>query len=150
MEARMSKHTTGGFALLEIVVALGLLAVSTVVIVQALGAAFEYLRAARAARRATAVAAAVAHTFDDDADYPAGWRVAGTPGADALPGTRDDGPPDAPGITCSRRVVSMTRGAEQWAWIEARCAPGDGAADGSPTFVGGRLAAGALLLRGRR
>lgn len=141
----MSERDTGGFALLEIVVALGLLAVSTLVIVQALGAAFHYLRAASAARRAVAVAAAVAHTFDDGADYPAGWRVAGTPGADGLPGTGDDGPPAEPATACQRRIVRTPRGDEQWVWVEAACAAG-GPGAGAP---GGRLAAGALLLRGR-
>lgn len=149
----MSQRDSGGFALLEIVVALGLLAVSTLVIVQALGAAFQYLRAASAARRAVAVAAAVAHTFDDGALYPAGWRVAGTPGADGLPGTGDDGPPAEPGNACRRRVVRAPRGAEEWIWVEASCVAGAGisAGAGTPasTARGGRLAAGALLLRGR-
>lgn len=140
----MSKHEMGGFALLEVVVALGLLTISTLVIAEALGAAFNHLRAARAARRATAVAAATAHTFDSDADYPAGWRVAGTPGADALPGTGDDGPPDAPATACSRRVTRMSAGTSEWIWVEARCLP-----EGAES-IGGRLGAGALLLRGRR
>lgn len=139
----MSKHEKGGFALLEVVVALGLLAVSTLVIAEALGAAFNHLRAARAARRATAVAAAIAHTFDVDADYPAGWRVVGTAGADALPGTGDDGPPDAPATACRHRVTRATSGSAEWVWVEARCLP-----DGAES-IGGRLGAGALLLRGR-
>jgi hypothetical protein len=140
----MSQRDTGGFALLEIVVALGLLAVSMLVIVQALGAAFHYLRAASAARRAVAVAAAVAHTFDESAAYPAGWRVAGTPGADGLPGTGDDGPPAEPAIACRRRVVQVPRGDERWLWVEAACDAG-----GAGILPGGRLASGALLLRGR-
>ncbi|MGD8330914.1 MAG: hypothetical protein PVJ49_15905 [Acidobacteriota bacterium] len=146
----MSKHRTGGFALLEIVVALGLLAVSTLVIAEALGAAFEYLRAAEAARRATAVAAAVAHTFDGDADYPAGWRVVGAPGADALPGTRDDGPPLQPETACRRRVVPMTNDAQRWVWVEVSCTgeAGGGGPSGTPSR-GGRLGRDALLLRGR-
>jgi type II secretory pathway pseudopilin PulG len=150
MEARMSKHSTGGFALLEIVVALGLLAISTLVIAEALGAAFHYLRAARAARRATAVAAAVAHTFDRDADYPAGWRVAGTPGPDQLPGTSDDGPPGEPGMACRRRVTVTSQGTRRWAWIEASCMPA-APAQGTPAAHdgGGRLGAGVLLVRGR-
>jgi len=146
----MSKHTTGGFALLEIVVALGLLAVSTMVIVEALGAALEYLRAAQAARRATAVAAAVAHTFDIDADYPTGWRVAGDPGPDVLPGTSDDSPPDGAGLVCRRRVVITPVGGQTWAWVEASCAATAAAlAPGAIGRRGGRLGRAALLLRGR-
>lgn len=139
----MSKHETGGFALLEVVVALALLAISTLVIAEALGAAFNHLRAARAARRATAVAAAIAHTFDGAADYPAGWRVVGTAGGDALPGTGDDGPPDEPATACRRRVTRVSSGATEWVWVEARCLPAGAEA------VGGRLGAGAVLLRGR-
>lgn len=144
----MSKHAKGGFALLEIVVALGLLAVCTLVIAEALGAAFEYLRAADAARRATAVAAAVAHTFDGDADYPAGWRVVGAPGADALPGTRDDGPPPLPATACRRRVIPVTRAQQRWVWVEASCTGGAGGGSGAP-LRGGTLGRGAMLLRGR-
>jgi len=144
----MSKHNAGGFALLEIVVALGLLAVAMLAIVQALGAAFGYLRAARAARQATAVAAAVAHTFDIAADYPAGWRIAGTPGADALPGTRDDGPPDESGIVCRRRVIATVVASQRWLWVEGDCM---GGLSGSRATgdAGGRLGRRALLLRGR-
>lgn len=145
----MSKYRTGGFALLEIVVALGLLAVSMLVIAEALGAAFEYLRAAEAARRATAVAAAVAHTFDGDADYPAGWRVAGAPGADGLPGTRDDGPPPQPATACRRRIVPITSGAQRWVWVQASCAGGEGGGGSGASLHGGTLGRQALLLRGR-
>lgn len=145
----MSKHSTGGFALLDVVVALGLLAVSTLVIAEALGAAFEYLRAAQAARQATAVAAAVAHTFDRDADYPAGWRVAGAPGADALPGTRDDDPPPQPETACRLRVVPVPRGEQRWVWVEASCLGRGGEAGAGAPLHGGRLGRGALLLRGR-
>ncbi len=143
----MSKHETGGFALLEVVVALGLLAVSTLVIAEALGAALGYARAAHAARRATAVAAAVAHTFDVGADYPTGWRVAGTPGADALPGTRDDDPPAGPGPVCRRRATVFSRGDQVWLWVEGSCAdPGQEARTGSGS---GRLGGSAVLVRAR-
>ena len=148
----MSKRTMGGFALLEVVVALGVLAISTLVIAQALGAALEYSRAAEAARQATAVAAAIAHTFDERVEYPAGWRVAGAPGLDGLPGTRDDIPPDGSGPRCWSRVVL---GISRWARVEATCfgstAPvaevgGPGA---SAVSVGGRLARSAVLVRRR-
>ncbi len=146
----MSKQTTGGFALLEVVVALGVLAISTLVIAQALGAALEYSRAAEAARRATAVAAAIAHTFDERVEYPAGWRVAGGPGPDGLPGTRDDIPPDGPGPRCWSRVVLDT---SRWVRVEATCfggtAPvGDVVGSGSGAVrTGGRLARNVALLR---
>lgn len=146
----MSKRTTGGFALLEVVVALGLLAISTLAIVEALGAALEYARAAHAARRATAVAAAVAHTFDVGVDYPTGWRIAGTPGADALPGTRDDDPPAGPGPVCWRRVTVFRRGDQAWLWVEGSCAdPAQGARRGATGSAGGRLGRSAVLVRAR-
>ncbi len=133
---------------MEIVVALGLLAVSTLVIAEALGTALEYARAAHAARRATAVAAAVAHTFDARVDYPTGWRVAGTPGADALPGTRDDGPPVGPGPVCRRRVTVFSRGDQVWLWVEGSCLDPGQDARRRATGVG-RLGGGAVLVRGR-
>ncbi len=151
----MSRTNSGGFALLEIVVALGLLAVSTLVIAEALGAAIEYARAAHAARRATAVAAAVAHTFDAGVAYPTGWRVAGTPGADALPGTRDDDPPAGPGPACRRRVTVFGRGDQVWLWVEGSCAdPGQdarrgAAGSGGSRLGGGRLDGSAVLVRAR-
>ena len=139
----MSKRATGGFALLEVVVALGVLAISTLVIAQALGAALEYSRAAEAARQATAVAAAKAHTFDERVEYPAGWRVAGAPGPDGLPGTRDDIPPDGPGPRCWSRVVL---GTSRWARVEATCS--GGTVPGAVTkLTGGRLGRSAALLR---
>ena len=126
----MSKRFTGGFALLEVVVAAAMLAVSTLLIAQVLGAALDYARAAEAGRRAEAVAAAVAHTFDDGADYPAGWRLVGTPGADGVPGTRDDGPPDGSEPPCWLRLGSASRGAAgSWLWVEVTCS---GAAEGPP------------------
>ena len=148
----MSKRTMGGFALLEVVVALGVLTISTLVIAQALGAALQYSRAAEAARQATAVAAAIAHTFDERVEYPAGWRVVGAPGLDGLPGTRDDIPPDGPGPRCWRRVVL---GISRWVHVEAPCfgntAPvGDVGVQGpGAVTVGGRLARSAVLLRRR-
>lgn len=144
----MSKRTSGGFALLEVVVALGLLAVSTLVIAEALGAALEYARAAEAARQATAVAAAVAHTFDERANYPSGWRAVGGPGADGLPGTQDDGPPGGSGWDCRRRIVEVAGAALDWVWFEATCS-GLGGASGTRTFAGygGTLARGAVLVR---
>jgi len=146
----MSKRTPGGFALLEVVVALGLLAVSTLVITEALGAALEYARAAEAARRATAVAAAAAHTFDDRARYPTGWRAVGDPGTDGLPGTQDDGPPGGPGWDCRRRIVHTTGSVLDWVWFEASCSGFDApTATGAFTGYGGMLARGAALVRPR-
>ena len=146
----MSERTMGGFALLEVVVASGLLAVSTLVIAQALGAALEYSRAAEAARKATAVAAAIAHTFDERATYPTGWRVVGAPGRDGLPGTRDDIPPDGSVPRCWRRVVLDAR----WARVEASCddvigTPGPDARGAGSGAAGGRLGTNAVLVRRR-
>lgn len=135
----------GGFVLLEVVVALGLLAVSTLLIAEVLGAAIEYARAADLARRAAAAAAAVADTSSGRADIPAGWGAVGTPGADGLPGTRDDGSPEPSEPACRRRVVtSMWRGSE-WVWVEVSCA-GSGE---QGRIVGGRLGDAAWLARVR-
>jgi type II secretory pathway pseudopilin PulG len=146
----MSKCSSGGFALLEVVVALGLLAVSTLVIAEALGAALEYALAAEAARQASAVAAAAAHTFDQRASYPTGWRAVGGPGADGLPGTRDDGPSGGPGWDCRRRIVNATGVSAGWVWFEASCSGlGGSSAGGVFRGHGGVLARGAVLVRPR-
>ncbi len=146
----MSRQTSGGFALLEVVVALGLLAISTLVIIEALGAALEYVRAADAARQATAVAAAVAQTYDGRALYPAGWRAVGGPGPDGLPGTADDTPPAAPGWNCRRRIVHAPASPLAWSWFEASCSGLERLA-GTPTFdgYGGAAARGVALARPR-
>jgi len=139
----------GGFVLLEVVVALGLLAVSMLLIAEALGAAIEYSRAADLARRATAAAAAIADTSSNRADIPAGWRAVGTPGADGVPGTRDDGLPDQSAPTCRRRgMTTMSRGVA-WVWVESSCASGDGETGETNGIVGGRLGGSAVLARAR-
>lgn len=117
----MWEREQAGVALLEVLIALGLLAVSTLVIAESLGAAVEHARAAEAARRATADAAAVAATLTGRAEYPAGWRVVGSPGADGLPGTRDDDPPAEPARACERRIRATTTPGDRWAWIEVSC-----------------------------
>ncbi len=146
----MSNRSSGGFALLEVVVALGLMAVSTLVIVEALGAALEYARAAEAARQATAVAAAVAHTFDTRANYPSGWRAVGGPGPDGLPGTSDDGPSGGPAWDCRRRIIHVAGTGVDWTWFDAACSGLD-AATGSGSFggFGGDLARGVAMVRPR-
>jgi len=146
----MSKCTSGGFALLEVVVALGLLTVSTLVIAEALGAALEYARAAEAARQASAVAAAVAHTFDPRASYPTGWRAVGDAGVDGLPGTTDDGPPGGLGWDCRRRAVNAQGPNVGWLWVEASCS-GLRTPSGTGIFRGhgGVLARRALMARPR-
>ena len=131
-----------------LVVALGLLTISTLLIAEALGAAIEYVRTAELARRATAAAVAIADSTSDRADLPAGWRAVGTPGADGLPGTGDDGPPDPPAAGCRRQVIRAASHGSAWVWIESTCAPeGDGGAFESPGLVGGRLARSAVLVR---
>jgi type II secretory pathway pseudopilin PulG len=149
MEARMTRSGRGGFVLLEVVVALGLLAVSTLLIAEALGAAIEYARAADLARRATAAAAAVAATSSERLDSPAGWRAVGTPGADGLPGTRDDGPPDSPEPECRRRVLSTVSGGVVWTWVESSCSPGIAGEGKANAMSGGRLGRSAVLARVR-
>ncbi len=139
----------GGFALLEVVVALAILAVSTLVIAESLGAAIAYAAAAEAARRATAAAAAIADTSTGSADYPAGWRVVGTVGTDRVPGTRDDGPPTGPEPPCQRHVETVDASGHRWLWVEAACnsvgAPGGPRSD----TIGGRLARASTLVRSR-
>jgi prepilin-type N-terminal cleavage/methylation domain-containing protein len=137
----MWNRTPEGFSLLEVLVALGLLAVSTLVIAEALGASIEYARAADLARRATAAAATVADTASDRVVYPSGWRVVGAPGADGLPGTADDGLPEEPGPACRRRVSTTPDAGSTWVWIEVTCWPEagpEGPDGGATTSPGSR------------
>jgi hypothetical protein len=110
----------------------------------------EYARAAEAARQATAVAAAVAHTFDAGANYPSGWRTVGGPGADGLPGTADDGSSGGAGWDCRRRVVNVPGTGLDWTWVEASCSGLD-AASGTGLFrgFGGTLSSGVAMVRPR-
>ncbi len=139
----------GGFALLEVVVALAILAVSTLVIAESLGAAIAYAGAAEAARRATAAAAAIADTSTGSADYPAGWRVVGTVGTDGVPGTRDDGPPTELEPPCQRHVETVDASGHRWLWVEAACNSVGVAAGRRSAAVGGRLARASTLVRSR-
>ena len=139
----------GGFALLEVVVALAILTVSTLVIAESLGAAITYAGAAEAARRTTAAAAAIADTSTGSADYPAGWRVVGTVGTDRVPGTRDDGPPTGPQPPCQRHVETVDASGHRWLWVEAACSRVGVAAGRRPDAVGGRLARASTLVRSR-
>ena len=146
---RGGRCKAAGFALLEVVVALAILAVSTLVIAESLGAAIAYAGAAEAARRGTAAAAAIADTSTGSADYPVGWRVVGTAGTDRVPGTRDDGPPTEPEPPCQRHVETVDASGHRWLWVEAACngaaVPGGRRSDA----IGGRLARVSTLVRSR-
>ncbi len=139
----------GGFALLEVVVALAILAVSTLVIAESLGAAIAYAGAAEAARRATAAAAAIADTSTGSADYPAGWRVVGTVGTDRVPGTRDDGLPTEPEPPCQRHIETVDVSGHRWLWVEASCGGAGIVAGPRADAIGGRLARVSTLVRSR-
>lgn len=112
-----------GFTLLEVLVALGLLAVGALAIAAALGAAAQYSGAAAAARLALTEAEAVANSVSMNALYPPGWRDVGDPGADHLPGTADDGISlgQSAGPPCRRRITLAASGGVEWLWIEVDC-----------------------------
>ena len=145
----MTRLGQGGFALLEVVVALGLLTISTLLIAEALGAAIEYARAAELARRATAAAAAIADSTSDRVDLPAGWRAVGTLGADGLPGTRDDGSPEASEPACRRRILELPSAGVVWVWVESSCVSEETPGSGAAAITGGRLGGSAVLARVR-
>ena len=147
--ARASQRiaATRGFTLLEVVVAMGLLAIAALPIAAALGAAVKYSGAAAVARLALTEAEAVASSVNRSALYPPGWKDVGDPGADHLPGTADDvggigydggregGPP------CRRRITLRSSGGVEWLWIEVDCGSsvGGAAASSDESRPGGKL-----------
>lgn len=139
----------GGFALLEVVAALALVAVSALGIAQALEAAVGYAGAARVARRALAVAEVTVALHTPGQSYPSGWtpvsaRLGAGVGVPPLP-ELEDGP------RCWRRVTVDGHGGRTWLWVEGSCGqePGEGpgpTGDTENRWPGGRLAVGAGLL----
>ena len=131
-----------GFSLLEVVVAIGLLAVAALAIAGALGAAVHYAGAAALARRSLIEAEAVADTATRGAFYPPGWREVGTRGPDLLPGTSDDGPPHGlDNVRCLRRITPKSVAGIDWLWIEVECGA---AGPGAPTAASGSRPGGEL------
>ena len=131
-----------GFTLLEVVVAIGLLAVVALAIAAALGAAVQYSGAAAMARLALTEAEAVADSISRGAFYPPGWREVGDAGSDLLPGTADDGSGAGgnSGSRCRRRVTSRSSGGVEWLWIEVACGPSvNGAGSSRGSRPGGKL-----------
>ena len=142
-----------GFTLLEVIVAIGLLAVAALAIAGALGAAVQYSGAAAAARLALVEAEAVADTASSSALYPSGWRNVGDAGPDNLPGTADDGG----GVghdgaaRCLRRITPRSSGGVEWLWIEVDCgSSARSAAESSATSrPGGKLGGSVQVVTAR-
>ncbi len=132
-----------GFTLLEVVVAIGLLAVAALPIAAALGAAIQYSGAAATARLALSEAEAVADSISGNAFYPPGWRDVGNAGSDHLPGTADDGSGGGHdgGPPCRRRITSRSSGGVEWLWIEVDCGASvrGAAASSAGSRPGGKL-----------
>jgi prepilin-type N-terminal cleavage/methylation domain-containing protein len=141
-----------GFTLLEVIIAIGLLAISALAIAGALGAAVEYSGTAALARASLIEAEAVADTATRGAFYPPGWHDVGRPGPDLLPGTADDAPVVGEGsVLCQRRITPRTSDGIEWLWIEVECwtsAQGASASD-SDRRPGGKLGAIVRLVAAR-
>lgn len=139
----MDADSRRGFTLLEVVIAMGLLAVAALAIAAILGAAVQYSGAAAAARFALTEAEAVSDSVSRHAVYPPGWRDVGDPGIDHLPGTADDGSGGGPnsGPPCRRRITPVSSGGVEWLWIEVDCgsSAGGGVASAVAARPGGKL-----------
>jgi len=142
-----------GFTLLEVVVAMGLLAIAALPIAAALGAAVQYSGAAVAARRALTEAEAVANSASRSVVYPSGWRDVGDAGSDHLPGTADDGSGagQISGSSCRRRITPRLSDGVEWLWIEVDCgSSASGARAGSDeSRAGGKLGEKVRLVTAR-
>jgi prepilin-type N-terminal cleavage/methylation domain-containing protein len=142
-----------GFTLLEVVVAMGVLAVAALPIAAALGAAVQYSGAAAAARLALVEAEAVADSASRGTFYPPGWHDVGDPGSDHLPGTADDGSGavDDSGMRCRRRITLRSDGSVEWLWIEVDCGSSMSAvaASSDSAQAGGKLGQSVRLVAAR-
>jgi len=150
-----------GFTLLEVVVAMGLLAIAALPIAAALGAAVQYSGAAAAARVALTEAEAVADSINRSVVYPPGWRDVGDAGTDHLPGTADDGSGVGHegghegghdgGPPCRRRITTRSSGGVEWLWIEVDCGSSvrGGAASSDESRPGGKLGEKVRLVTAR-
>ena len=146
-----------GFTLLEVVVAMGLLAIAALPIAAALGAAVQYSGAAAAARLALTEAEAVADSISRSVVYPPGWRDVGDAGTDHLPGTADDGSGVGNdgghdgGPPCRRRITTRSSGGVEWLWIEVDCGSSvlGGAASSDESRPGGKLGEKVRLVTAR-
>ncbi len=128
----------GGFSLVEVMVALLMLAITMLGMVRVLGAAVDLTGAAENHRRALDAVGAVAQTAAPGIDYPGGRRPVSSPGLDGLPGTADDPSPSAPG--CQRQVDALASASPQWLWVRAWCGVAAGSdAEGSGSPASARL-----------
>lgn len=109
----------GGFSLVEVMVALLIMAIAMLGIVRALAAAVAVLGAADDHRRGLEAIGAVAQTAAPGIAYPIGRRPVSTPGPDGLPGTADDPPTLQSG--CERQIDSIPGLAVDWLWVRAWC-----------------------------
>jgi prepilin-type N-terminal cleavage/methylation domain-containing protein len=153
LASRSVENSGRGFTLLEVVVAMGLLAIAALPIAAALGAAVQYSGAAAAARRALTDAEAVANSVTRSVVYPSGWRDVGDAGSDHLPGTADDGSGvgQNAGPSCRRRITPRLSGGVEWLWVEVDCGSSvSGAAAGSDeSRAGGKLGKKVRLVTAR-
>lgn len=118
-----------GVALLDVLVALGVLAIAVLGVAASLDGAIRSLGAAAAARRALRAAQATAHT---SVAATSGWQA--VPGAD---GFAPGGPDAAIGEPlCQRRTTRSVESSGVWFWVEVRCAPQSAAGRVGPGPVG--------------
>ncbi len=107
-----------GFSLVEVLVALLVLAIAMLGIVRVLAAGIDVIGAADDHRAALEAVSAVAQTPAPGVAYPTGRRVVSTPGPDGLPGTVDD----PPMVTkCERQIDRLPGTAPDWLWVRAWC-----------------------------
>ena len=126
----------GGFSLVEVMVALLMLAITMLGIVRVLGAAVDLTGAAENHRRALDAVGALAQTAAPGIDHPIGRRPVSLPGPDGIPGTADDPPPSVPG--CQRQVDALASFSPQWLWVRAWCGVA-ARSDGPESLASARL-----------
>lgn len=108
-----------GFGLVEVMVALLMMAIALLGIVRILAAAVEVIGVAEDRRRAQEAVSAVSQTALPGVVYPIGRHAVSLPGPDALPGTADDPMPLS--VNCRRQIDVLDSVTSEWLWVRAWC-----------------------------